>query len=96
MAKAKRIFRVIAYDIQSDKKRLKVSKLLEKYGERVNYSVFECMVTHKQLQTIQDTILKHIDPQTDSVIYYPICVDCFSKITYHPEKKKIINTIQII
>ena len=44
----KKKFVVIAYDIVDDKHRTKISKLLEGYGERVNYSVFECMLRHCQ------------------------------------------------
>jgi len=33
------------YDIPSDKRRKKVSDLLEGYGQRVQYSVFECVLT---------------------------------------------------
>ncbi len=33
---------VIAYDIAEDRRRTQVSTLLEDYGVRVNYSVFEC------------------------------------------------------
>jgi CRISPR-associated protein Cas2 len=44
MSRAKRLFCVIAYDIQDDRKRAKVSKLLEKHGYRINFSVFECML----------------------------------------------------
>lgn len=33
---------VICFDIQDDKVRVKLSRLLEKYGTRVQGSVFEC------------------------------------------------------
>ena len=32
---------LITYDIEDDKRRKKISDLLEGYGVRVNYSVFE-------------------------------------------------------
>lgn len=37
------LFYVVVYDISSDKQRKKVSDLLEGYGLRVQYSVFECV-----------------------------------------------------
>ena len=33
---------VVSYDITNDRRRLKVMKTLEGFGERVQYSVFEC------------------------------------------------------
>lgn len=36
------MFVVVSYDIKNDKRRRKVMKLMEGYGERVQYSVFEC------------------------------------------------------
>ncbi|GAB6175578.1 hypothetical protein JCM16814_04690 [Desulfobaculum senezii] len=35
---------VVAYDISNDKERLRVSKVLEGFGERVQGSVFECVL----------------------------------------------------
>ena len=39
------LFYVVVYDIPNDKRRKKVSDLLEGYGQRVQYSVFECTLT---------------------------------------------------
>jgi len=43
---------VVAYDITNDKRRKKLSDLLETYGVRVNYSVFEIELneTKKEVQ----------------------------------------------
>ena len=83
VVKAKKKFCVVAYDISDDKRRLKVVKILEKVGVRINYSVFECMLTRIQLENLQKEIIPHINPKEDTVVYYPICVKCFSKIIYH-------------
>jgi CRISPR-associated protein Cas2 len=94
--KAKRILIVVAYDIENDKKRGKVAKMLEKYGTRVNYSVFECMFTTAQLEKTKESVAKHIDRKTDSVIFYRICVDCYAKTVYFPEKKNSYDTVKMI
>lgn len=44
------LFYVICYDIPDDKRRKKISDLLEVYGSRVQYSVFECVLNSKQYQ----------------------------------------------
>ena len=62
MVKAKKIFCVVAYDIQDDRSRIQISKILEKYGTRINYSVFECMFTDRQFQKIQINLERWIFP----------------------------------
>jgi len=74
------MFVLISYDIQDDKKRMRVSKLLENYGTRVQYSVFECLITPEQLKEIQEKTKKIIDLNTDSIRFYPICENCVSRI----------------
>jgi CRISPR-associated endoribonuclease Cas2 len=94
--KAKRIFCVVAYDIENDKNRTRVSKILAKYGVRVNYSVFECMFTESQFLKAEAGIMKLLNEKKDRVIFYPICVDCYTRIIYRPKMEKESNLIQII
>lgn len=95
--RASKIFCIIAYDIADNKTRAKVMKLLRKYGTSVNLSVFECMTTETQLRNLVGKINKIVNSQSDKVIYYRICMNCYSKIIYHPEKimrrKEISNLV---
>ncbi len=75
----------MVYDIRNDKNRERVSKMLERYGVRVNFSVFECLFTDKQLQATQKLTGECTHAQGDSVVYYPICLDCYTKILYQPK-----------
>jgi CRISPR-associated protein Cas2 len=70
-------FTIIAYDITRDNKRVKVAALLEQYGTRRNKSVFECMVTESQLKRITTGITKLINPKTDTVLIYRVCLSCY-------------------
>lgn len=80
--RAKKNFVIIAYDIANDKRRTQVMKLLEKVGMRINFSVFECMLTDWQYEQLKRSILQSINIKYDSVVYYPICLGCYSKIVY--------------
>lgn len=93
---AKKIFCVIAYDIENDRKRVKISKLLAKHGTRINLSVFECMITAKQLEKIKETTAKWLDKRTDTMVFYTFCIDCFTKIAYQPEVRQNIKSIKIV
>jgi len=72
---------VVAYDISNDKRRKKLSDILEKYGRRVNYSVYEVELTktkYKEL-LIQIQEKKLINKKYDSLRFYHICENCLSK-----------------
>lgn len=94
--RAKKVFCVVAYDIKSDRHRARVSKILEKYGVRANYSVFECMFTPLQLVKVQEMLQKQIQEKDDSVIFYPMCVNCFTKTVYFPKRKRTVQRVQIV
>ena len=51
-------FYLIMYDISDNKRRIKVEKLLSSYGYRVNYSVFECIISAKVLEKIVQELKK--------------------------------------
>lgn len=97
MSKSRKKLYVVAYDITSTRRRKRVALLLGKYGSRVNFSVFECMFLPGQLLHVKEKIEKIIDGKSDSVIYYPLCIDCYVKVSsqgrsYEP-KSSIIKTI---
>lgn len=79
---------VVAYDIADDKRRYRVVKILEKLGIRINFSVFECMLTDSLFLKLHDEIAKVIDIKEDAVIYYPICRRCYTKIVYQSKSRK--------
>ncbi len=66
---------LITYDINTEsetgKKRLrKVAKQCINYGQRVQNSVFECLIDPGQLKILQNKLLKIIDLEKDSIRYY--------------------------
>jgi CRISPR-associated protein Cas2 len=94
--RAKKIFTVVAYDIESDKIRNKVAEILQMYGERANKSVFECMFSETQLKKTKQNIASLINEKTDSVIFYRICVNCYTKTEYLPLKSKHFSVVTIV
>lgn len=84
---------VVAYDIADDKRRSRMVKLLEQYGNRINYSVFECMATHQEQETMLLSIAQIINPKKDQVAFYHVCADCYAKTEYlprHTQKPDIV------
>ncbi len=70
------MFYVVSYDIPDDGTRTKVSKLLEDFGKRVQFSVFECILEHKKLKEMIERANKLIDVKKDSVRIYGLCANC--------------------
>ena len=80
-------YTVVSYDISDDKKRSKVAHILEDYGQRVQYSVFECLLEPEQLKKMKSAVERVIKPRKDRVRYYFICQKCLKKseVTSGPE-----------
>lgn len=72
-------FVVVSYDIVSDQRRRKVMKALEGFGLRVQYSVFECLLTPAQIIEMQRK-LKKLVGKDDSVRFYFISADDVKRI----------------
>jgi len=65
-------FYVISYDIPCDRRRQKIANLLEGYGERVQYSVFECILTPRKYEELCQRLKKHFREGEDSLRFYPL------------------------
>jgi len=64
---------MIAYDIEDDRNRRRAHDLLKDYGERVQYSLFECWLDDSELAELKTRLERLIDPDEDHVRYYPLC-----------------------
>ena len=68
---------VVSYDIAKTKIRNQISKLLEKYGYRVQYSVFECDMEYERFLSLYHDMMKiALDEKTDSIRIYRLCRKC--------------------
>lgn len=71
----------ISYDISSDKRRRKVVKVLEGVGYRVQYSVFECDLTARQLAELKKRLEEYVAPRSsESIRFYHLCAACQDKV----------------
>jgi len=67
---------LICYDISDNRRRNRLAKFLLDYGQRAQYSVFECDLTKKALDTVIVGIVECINPDEDSVRVYSLCAGC--------------------
>lgn len=70
----------VSYDIIDDKQRTRLAKKLLNFGQRVQYSVFECDLTKKQIAEMKKQILPLLDKAKDSLRIYRICDTCRKQI----------------
>ncbi len=72
---------IVSYDISNDKLRNKIAKLLEGYGRRVQYSVFECEISGKHFQRLRGELAELMTGSEDAGIrIYTLCGKCEKKI----------------
>lgn len=67
---------VFVYDIPDDKRRERLRKTLLRFGTPVQYSVFECDLTPRQLKRLAKAVRALIKPHEDNVRYYQLCRSC--------------------
>jgi CRISPR-associated protein Cas2 len=69
------MFVLVSYDVNTTTKagqrRLRhVAKVCKNYGQRVQYSVFECLVDPTQWAFMRQKLISVIDEDTDSLRFY--------------------------
>lgn len=72
----------VAYDFAKDRVRTKFSKFLEKFGRRIQYSVFEVENSPRVLTNILkeiELVYKKKFENTDSILIFPVCEGCKKK-----------------
>lgn len=85
---------LVTYDVNTEtaagKKRLYlVAKQCKNYGQRVQNSVFECLVEPAQITLLKSKLEKIIDPEKDSIRYYYLGDEWRSRVEHKGAKKSI-------
>ena len=85
---------LITYDVRTDtsdgKKRLrKVAKECCNYGQRVQNSVFECVMDAAKCRLVKDKLLKIIDENEDSIRFYYLGNNYKTKVEHFGTKESL-------
>lgn len=85
---------LVSYDVARDEKgekRLRhIAKICEDYGQRVQYSVFECLVDPGQWVTLRSKLIAEMNPNYDSLRFYSLGANWERKVE-HVGVKETIN-----
>lgn len=92
------MFWVVCYDIVDDKRRREVVKIMESYGQRAQYSVFECDITDRQQMSLEGQLCEVINEQEDDVRFYPLNQGDIKRVRTLGAKAKLnfLNDAEII
>lgn len=69
------MFVLISYDVstadrEGQRRLRKVAKICQNYGQRVQYSVFECIVDPAQWAAVRAKLIAEIEQEQDSLRFY--------------------------
>ena len=67
---------LVCYDIADDKRRRRLAVILEGYGDRIQYSIFEAVLTESLYARMMEDIEEIIDPDEDRVSIVGLCTSC--------------------
>ncbi|MBD3177120.1 MAG: CRISPR-associated endonuclease Cas2 [Armatimonadia bacterium] len=83
---------LVTYDVSTateggDARLRRVAKACEDYGQRVQFSVFECLVDPAQWAKLKHRLEKLIEPETDSLRYYYLGANWRNRVEHVGAKK---------
>ncbi len=88
------MFVLVTYDIavSSDggpKRLRRVARACKDWGQRVQFSVFECEVSREQWVRLRDGVLQEIDDEQDSVRFYILDSAARDRIEHHGVREPV-------
>jgi CRISPR-associated protein Cas2 len=92
---------LITYDVSTEtaagRRRLRnVAKICVNYGQRVQNSVFECVLDAAQFRLVKDKLTKTVDPSLDSLRFYSLGNNYKSKVEHYGAKPSFDVTDTLI
>ncbi len=84
---------LVSYDVSVEdngQKRLRrVAKACKDYGQRVQYSIFECLVDPTQWAFLRQRLIDEINPEKDSLRFYFLGSNWKRKVEHIGAKKAL-------
>lgn len=88
------MFVLVSYDVstmdKAGQRRLRrVAKACKNFGQRVQFSVFECIVDPAQWTVLRQRLIDEIEPATDSLRFYFLGANWQHRVEHVGTKKGI-------
>jgi CRISPR-associated protein Cas2 len=78
---------LVSYDVRDAKRLRKTAKILEGYGERIQFSVFRVYLTVDRIKKL-NWELSSVLEEVDELLIIPLCNQCASKVESRSEGKE--------
>lgn len=88
------MFVLITYDVKTSdpggtKRLRRVAKACKDFGQRVQFSVFECILDPAQWTMLRKRLIDEIDPEADSLRFYFLGANWKRRVEHIGAKKSI-------
>lgn len=88
------MFVLVSYDVALDdetgaRRLRRVARACKDFGQRVQYSVFECIVDPAQWAVLKQRLIKEIDQEKDSLRFYYLGSNWKRRVEHVGAKKTI-------
>ncbi|HOF73229.1 MAG: CRISPR-associated endonuclease Cas2 [Syntrophaceae bacterium] len=88
------MFVLVSYDVALDdetgaRRLRRVAKACKDYGQRVQYSVFECIVDPAQWAVLKQRLVKEINEEKDSLRFYYLGANWKRRVEHVGAKKTV-------
>lgn len=70
---------LVAYDVADDKRRTQVVKRLQNFGQRIQFSVFECDLEPVDYLRMYRKVEAVLDFTQDRLHIFPLCAACVGR-----------------
>ena len=85
---------LVTYDVSTltpeGRRRLRrVARVCQNFGQRVQYSVFECVVGDSELARLRHDLLEEMSPHEDSLRLYLLGEDPSRRVEHYGQKPSI-------
>jgi len=77
---AQKLWYLVAYDVRDAKRLRNVATHLQGYGERLQFSVFRCRLTERELERLRWELTKTMEKEDDLLII-GLCASCGARVS---------------
>jgi CRISPR-associated protein Cas2 len=83
---------LVTYDVntgtpEGTRRLRQVARECKNFGQRVQNSVFECLIDPSQFFILKQSLLDIMDPETDSIRFYFLGKNWQARVEHHGAKK---------
>ncbi len=80
-----RTWYLVCYDVRDDTRLRRTARLLEGYGERLQYSIFRCRLTLREEERLRWELTRMLAKE-DAWLIIPICDACVARLRHRDSR----------